>query len=64
MRCLKSGCPRTKRVPRALCEFAPDSAVEVHTFCPWHDRNCDKGYPEYYYDAAGRLLDSETGEPR
>jgi len=65
MRCLQPGCPRTKRVARA--EVAPDvpaAAVEVHSFCPWHDGRCDKAYPEYYYNAEGRLLDSETGSPR
>jgi hypothetical protein len=42
----------------------PMAAVEIHSFCPRHDRHCDKAYPEYYYDAQGNLLDGETGDVR
>ena len=64
MRCLKQGCPRTKRVRRSLLEaWVPKKAVELHTYCPWHDARCDKGNPEYYFDKKGRRLDWETGKP-
>ena len=62
MRCLKAGCPRKKRVARALCPDVPKNAVEVHSFCPWHEGSGWKAYPEYFYDAKGHRLDGETGE--
>jgi hypothetical protein len=58
MRCLEPGCPRTRRVARAECApDVPKEAVEIHSFCPWHDAKCDKAYPEYCYDAKGNLID-------
>jgi len=58
LRCLKKGCPRTKRVP-----YSPDipkKVVECHSYCPWHEPQGAKAYPEYYYDKNGRDISEEV----
>jgi hypothetical protein len=60
LKCLKPGCPRTRRVSREICRDVPATAVEIRSFCPWHCREGDKAYPEVYFDAAGREVESQT----
>lgn len=62
MRCLKKGCPRTRRVPRP--DDVGKNVAEIHSDCPWHEKEGMKAYPEYFYDAKGRELDWETWKPR
>lgn len=59
MRCLKRGCPRVRK-------FVPDPqqipwhVAEIHSYCPWHEPQGAKAYPEIFYDAKGRELDGHT----
>uniref|UniRef100_A0A6M3KD93 Uncharacterized protein n=1 Tax=viral metagenome TaxID=1070528 RepID=A0A6M3KD93_9ZZZZ len=55
LRCLKKGCPRTKKIPS---ENLPKGTMEVRSYCPWHEGNGWKDYPEYYYDKDGNEIDS------
>lgn len=62
-RCLHKGCPRTSLLERKYLEsYVPKQTAEIHSDCPWHEKEGMKAYPEYYYDAQGRELDWETGK--
>lgn len=62
-RCLHKGCPRTSLLERKYLEsYVPKQTAEIHSDCPWHEKEGMKAYPEYYYDAKGRELDWETGK--
>lgn len=61
MRCIKKGCPRTRRLPRP--EDVGINVVEIYSYCPWHEKSGMKEYPEYFFDAKGRALDWETWKP-
>jgi len=60
MRCLKPGCPRTRKANRATCPDVPLKVAEIHSYCPWHEKQGWKEYPELFYDSKGRKLDSVT----
>lgn len=62
MRCLKKGCPRTRRIPRP--EDVGSNVVEIHSDCTWHAKDGMKAYPEYFFDAEGRELDWQTWQPK
>jgi hypothetical protein len=58
LRCLKQGCPRVKKGVRA--EDIPAKVAEIHSYCPWHEEEGWKAYPELFFDKKGRRLDPET----
>lgn len=62
MRCLKPGCPRTRKIFRSMYPDLGGNVCEVHSFCPWHEKSGWKEYPEYYYNKNGQRLDPETFE--
>lgn len=62
LRCLKKGCPRTKKIDRPA-DF-PKSVVEGHSYCPWHEPHGAKAYPEYWYDAKGKDISEKVNHPQ
>ena len=60
MRCLKQGCPRVKKVDRAILSDVPAKVAEIHSYCPWHEKSGWKAYPELFFDRKGRRLDPDT----
>jgi hypothetical protein len=47
IRCLKKGCPRTKRIDRD--QHMPPGCTEVHQDCPWHLVEGNKEYEQRYF---------------
>jgi len=58
LRCLKKGCPRTKRYDYPP-EY-PKGIVEEHSYCPWHEPQGAKAYEQFYYDAKGRDISEKV----
>lgn len=47
IRCTTPKCPRKRRIDRD--EFMPPGCTEVHSACPWHERNGDKEYEVLFF---------------
>jgi hypothetical protein len=35
----------------------PEGTVEIRSMCPWHVKEGDKEYPEFYYDKDGEEIE-------
>jgi hypothetical protein len=47
-------------VDRAILEDVPTKVAEIHSYCPWHEKEGMKAYPELFFDRKGRRLDPYT----